>query len=1003
MKSTIKSAFAILAVALMIMAAVVPMVGVFSQEDSSAATTGTLVDEEYNDTIADPIQISGKIYKADGTTAIENAKVIVKWDGKSLSGLTTAAGVYTVTTDVKITDVITKVEVSVDTTSEYVDGTTKNPALGMAFPTVTLDNVNKTHNAAGGNAVDIISGTALVKGQIQTKEGTNISLAGVTISGAEGTVVTKAYSAAPAVTAGSFEFYGKVGTAYTITASAIDTTFAYYGAGTEATSYTVTTANDQNIVLKAKDNILTITTLSVPVITSITKLAPSEGKKDTITALGTPVIGKDVAGYKAYAKITFNTATSAAATDFEQTKFVLDYFTSVARSAINTTGVATEVVETLYKVVPKDLSIAAAALTGETLASVVYYGNVYMDAGNATKVIPSAVNLNGTYTDTTAIPKTTAAKIVDGTFYVGNVVAYNADGTAKTIYDAGAKILPTFAGYTFTETAAAADMKFVAQNAFLFTGTVSALPTGVTKATISVTATNYVAVKLTVTPGAEADRTYSFYVPQNTSVTVKAPTDAYNPSQYVNDNSIDALTKTITIPEFVYDATTENATYTGIITLNGEPISLAAANNYIAISVDGGKLFTTAIPVVFDEYNVYEFTVPKVIPESDIFVKIAQAYEESAVAGVSGYAFPYEYMEPAVTDHGYYYSFYSITNAVVEEIEVKEAKIKATIKDAADLVIPGQEVDFYMVNSGATSFATATVKIELGSAITDLDGVASIKAGKTVAAGGYKIVAIPDDESIYGEYTFTWAQEEFAPAYADKDVVANEVTTYGYVTMKDTKAIVDDPEVSYVAYNLAGVKIIGEAVVLNDVYFIITPAGYSVDVYVDGLKFGDNYYVTAAAVVGGQFDLVNAVVALPVIIPVITYDIITVGEYAGLINVSAIEAAEGDVITVSAPSSYVEANDETTYTDAYVKYTFVAWYVNGKEISKDCNTSFVMTDSDAAVSCDYAVEYVKTSDVNDVETPAAPENGVDTNVLIIGICAVVIALIAVVYAVIKRN
>ena len=69
MKSTMKSAFAFIAVALMIMVAVVPMVGVFT-EDSSADVT--VVPEVPSDK---KITISGKVMGANGTSI---ADVLVK-------------------------------------------------------------------------------------------------------------------------------------------------------------------------------------------------------------------------------------------------------------------------------------------------------------------------------------------------------------------------------------------------------------------------------------------------------------------------------------------------------------------------------------------------------------------------------------------------------------------------------------------------------------------------------------------------------------------------------------------------------------------------------------------------------------------------------------------------------------------------------------------------------------------------------------------------------------
>ena len=58
MKTKMKSAFAFIAVALMIMVAVVPMVSVFSDEADAAVTPSAV---EYDNSVKTPIVIEGSI------------------------------------------------------------------------------------------------------------------------------------------------------------------------------------------------------------------------------------------------------------------------------------------------------------------------------------------------------------------------------------------------------------------------------------------------------------------------------------------------------------------------------------------------------------------------------------------------------------------------------------------------------------------------------------------------------------------------------------------------------------------------------------------------------------------------------------------------------------------------------------------------------------------------------------------------------------------------------
>ena len=125
-------------------------------------------------------------------------------------------------------------------------------------------------------------------------------------------------------------------------------------------------------------------------------------------------------------------------------------------------------------------------------------------------------------------------------------------------------------------------------------------------------------------------------------------------------------------------------------------------------------------------------------------------------------------------------------------------------------------------------------------------------------------------------------------------------------------------------------------------------------------------------------------------------------------------AQVGNTVTVTADGKFIVADDESIYTDGQYIYTFAGWYVDNELVSPNPVFTFTMTEN-VMISPQYTVVYEKTSDVNKdvekeyvnivekVEVPVEKTVGIDTNVLIIGICAVIVALIAVVYAVIKKE
>ncbi|MBS7382116.1 MAG: hypothetical protein KIG18_00145, partial [Candidatus Methanomethylophilaceae archaeon] len=156
MKSTMKSAFAFIAVALMIMVAVVPMVGVFT-EDSSAAVT--VVPEVPSDKT---ITISGKVANA-ANGSIADVLVKVEGDGVSEYVLTTASG-YSATVYSLGKDLTVSVVVDENKYAEITGKTTANPVLGYTFSEQKLMKVS-----ASVIDVDFKAGYVAVSGNLEYK------------------------------------------------------------------------------------------------------------------------------------------------------------------------------------------------------------------------------------------------------------------------------------------------------------------------------------------------------------------------------------------------------------------------------------------------------------------------------------------------------------------------------------------------------------------------------------------------------------------------------------------------------------------------------------------------------------------------------------------------------------------------------------------------------------------------------------------------------------------
>ena len=310
-----------------------------------------------------------------------------------------------------------------------------------------------------------------------------------------------------------------------------------------------------------------------------------------------------------------------------------------------------------------------------------------------------------------------------------------------------------------------------------------------------------------------------------------------------------------------------------------------------------------------------------------------------------------------------------------KDITAKEKTLTVSVGALYGAPHPIQDMPEYIPLAGITVNFMKGDKV-VKTAVTDADGMAtailaacdSCKAvdgntkygpmtfsTPTNANGGWKIIA---DQSIYSGY------------YAHGDNVPNIAVTFD---MSLDGKFIDK----------------GKAVVIDNEYFIVSAA-----------KEADEINVMANAqgfFAKGKFDALEKIGTLdlkitekPGIVNVNTKDVFF-GKYYAIYN--ATNAQVGDKIILRAQGvAYkpLESGNETTV----LKYTFDGWYVNGVKVSDDLEYVYTVTEN-CLVYADYKA--------STYETEPAPDNSISPSVLAIGIAAVIVALIAVVYTVMQKK
>ena len=239
-----------------------------------------------------------------------------------------------------------------------------------------------------------------------------------------------------------------------------------------------------------------------------------------------------------------------------------------------------------------------------------------------------------------------------------------------------------------------------------------------------------------------------------------------------------------------------------------------------------------------------------------------------------------------------------------------------------------------------------------------------------------------------------------------KKITAN-TSKYGAITLDQT-AITDTFRISEYIYSglyangetVSGVVVVfemkkgstfiqmGKAAIVDDKYYVVADnelvTGYTMTVSATASNF--NAYGTYAA---GAVAMNLNVGKKPGVVSIATDDVFF-GEFYTVYN--ATNAQVGDKIILRASEvAYkpLEDGNETTV----VKYKFNGWYVNGVKVSDDLEYVYTVTES-CLVYADYKASTYET---------ASDDNGISPSVLVIGIAAVIVALIAVVYTVIQKK
>ena len=318
------------------------------------------------------------------------------------------------------------------------------------------------------------------------------------------------------------------------------------------------------------------------------------------------------------------------------------------------------------------------------------------------------------------------------------------------------------------------------------------------------------------------------------------------------------------------------------------------------------------------------------------------------------------YVFNVTSPSGSVYTFNEYDDAT-SVINAKESTKEGTLKSQNNVAIPDATI----------SFLDKDGKV-LTTAKTDADGKwsATLIVGdvKKITANTSKYGAITLDQATITD-TFRISEYIYSGLYANGETVSGVVVVF---EMKKGSTFIQ----------------MGKAAIVDDKYYVVADNefanGYTMTISATASNF-NAYGTYTADAVAMNLDVGKK----PGVVSIATDDVFF-GEFYTVYN--ATYAQVGDKIILRASEvayAPLEDGNETTV----VKYKFNGWYVNGVKVSDDLEYVYTVTE-DCLVYADYKASTYET---------ASDDNGISPSVLVIGIAAVIVALIAVVYTVIQKK
>ena len=495
-----------------------------------------------------------------------------------------------------------------------------------------------------------------------------------------------------------------------------------------------------------------------------------------------------------------------------------------------------------------------------------------------------------------------------------------------------------------------------------------------------------------VATDADAKRTFKDVVIGTSAMVIPdVVSGQYTLSGTVKEMTSDKAIKDITVTLSTYSATVDPVLVSTAVTNEkgeysffvnekaGYGVVATSSGNYIFS--EGKMSFTDHVANIVTKYAISEGTVEEVTGGKVLSgIKVTAYGIDDVVVGeyvtdkVGKFKYPAIVNESglslikfkAVDPNGAYTFADGLTSG---NIKAKEKTVTVTIMahDSGDgLSLAGVTVNF-LKDEKVVKTATTDAKGKASVIIAAVDEIKAVDGNTAYGAMTFdsvlQITTIMTGGTIYADQTV------YSGFYANGDVVSGVEVTY---EMSKVDAYVEK----------------GKAVVIDNKYYIAS-AATAVDKIVITANAQGFYAVNTfnSLTSIGTSDL--KIKEKPGIVKVDEDDVLF-GEFYTVYN--ATNAQVGDKIILRASEvAYkpLEDGNETTV----VKYKFDGWYVNGVKVSDDLEYVYTVTE-DCLVYADYkASTYEAASD----------DNGISPSVLVIGIAAVIVALIAVVYTVIQKK